>query len=245
MECSATPAVAHNHGRRGRGSNRRDLREAEILDGTSVLLTEKPLAEITVTDVTRAAGISRSSFYFYFDSRDAAVRALAERAGASIRDAITGFVAAIEDGRTADIRTGIAEYVACWRESGPLLRALRTQAATDPGLRGVWTRTTDDICGDLAAAIEHAQSAGLLPPAPPAGPDLAYVLFAMLYRAASEFPFTSTDPTAEDRLVDTLAAVFQRSLDARPQPGSAPPRWPLAADAQPRISTLTNGMEIR
>src|SRR5580700_10981909 len=55
----------------------RDGRSA-ILEATEQLLAEKPLDEITVFDVIAAAGVSRATFYLYFESKNAAVATLAE-----------------------------------------------------------------------------------------------------------------------------------------------------------------------
>lgn len=41
---------------------------AEVLRGMQLCLREKPLREITVTDIHRAAGISRATFYRLFDT---------------------------------------------------------------------------------------------------------------------------------------------------------------------------------
>ena len=41
------------------------------------LLAVKPIGEITIGELAAGANISRPTFYFYFDSRDAVVRALA------------------------------------------------------------------------------------------------------------------------------------------------------------------------
>ena len=73
---SANPAGR----RRGRPS-KGDLKEAAILDTAWHLLAEKPVTAITIEELAAGAGISRSSFYFYFDSRDAVVRALAAAGG--------------------------------------------------------------------------------------------------------------------------------------------------------------------
>src|SRR5262245_31819762 len=72
--------------RRQRPPRKGDLREAAILDRAWALLAEKPLSHITIEDLVSGARISRSSFYFYFESKDAVIRALAARVEGEIRD---------------------------------------------------------------------------------------------------------------------------------------------------------------
>src|SRR5690625_4975585 len=55
-----------------------DDREAAILATAERLLEQKPLADISVDDLARGAGISRPTFYFYFKSKDAVLLSLLE-----------------------------------------------------------------------------------------------------------------------------------------------------------------------
>ncbi|WP_327144423.1 TetR/AcrR family transcriptional regulator [Nocardia sp. NBC_01327] len=66
-------------GIRRRGTlSKGDQREAQILDATRRLLTKKPMAKLTVDDITHATDISRTSFYFYFPSKQAVLARLME-----------------------------------------------------------------------------------------------------------------------------------------------------------------------
>src|SRR5689334_12591062 len=78
-------------GSRRRGPRNGDLKEAAILDTAWELLAEKPLSLITIEDLASGAGISRSSFYFYFDSKEAVIVALSGRVADEIRDATSVF----------------------------------------------------------------------------------------------------------------------------------------------------------
>jgi len=47
-----------------------DLRET-ILAATSLLLADRSFGDLAVSDILSAAGVSRGTFYFYFDSKQA------------------------------------------------------------------------------------------------------------------------------------------------------------------------------
>src|SRR5687767_219387 len=64
---------------RRRGPRKGDLTEQAIVEGAAVLLAKQPLWSITVDQLAKGAGISRPTFYFYFESREAVLAALAER----------------------------------------------------------------------------------------------------------------------------------------------------------------------
>src|SRR3712207_3457614 len=50
-----------------------DQRRQAILDAVEQLLRERSIADLSVEDIALAAGISRSGFYFYFESKYAAL----------------------------------------------------------------------------------------------------------------------------------------------------------------------------
>ena len=60
-----------------RPARKGDLKEQAILATCERLLGEKPLGEIGVDELAAGAGISRPSFYFYFESKNAVLRAQA------------------------------------------------------------------------------------------------------------------------------------------------------------------------
>ena len=72
------PRAASTSSRR-RGARKGDQTEQAILDTAERLLGERPLAAIGIDELAAGAGISRPSFYFYFESRETVLRALAER----------------------------------------------------------------------------------------------------------------------------------------------------------------------
>lgn len=64
--------------RRG-GPTKGELREEAILDATRRLVTERPLAEVTIDDIAAAAGITRTAFYFYFPTKQAVIATLLDQ----------------------------------------------------------------------------------------------------------------------------------------------------------------------
>ena len=81
--CKVTPVKTASRPRiaRARRSTRPsgDDRELAILATAERLLDERPLADISVDDLAKGAGLSRPTFYFYFPSKDAVLLTLWER----------------------------------------------------------------------------------------------------------------------------------------------------------------------
>ncbi|GAA1656561.1 TetR/AcrR family transcriptional regulator [Actinoplanes couchii] len=65
--------------KRRTGPSKGDLREAAILDAARTLFAEQPYDAVTIDDLARAAGLSRTGFYFYFRTKAAVLTALMAR----------------------------------------------------------------------------------------------------------------------------------------------------------------------
>ena len=78
---NAVTTVSQPRAARARRSARPsgDDRELAILATAERLLEQGPIAEISVDDLAKGAGISRPTFYFYFPSKDAVLLTLLER----------------------------------------------------------------------------------------------------------------------------------------------------------------------
>ena len=87
--------VSSSRGSRGRRSARPsgDDRELAILTTAEQLLEQRPLADISVDDLAKGAGISRPTFYFYFSSKDAVMLTLFERVLVEADSALENMVA--------------------------------------------------------------------------------------------------------------------------------------------------------
>src|SRR5271154_4610090 len=73
--------VSSSRASRGRRSTRPsgDDRELAILTTAEQLLEQRSLADISVDDLAKGAGISRPTFYFYFPSKDAVLLSLLDQ----------------------------------------------------------------------------------------------------------------------------------------------------------------------
>src|SRR3984957_8735975 len=88
-------AVSSTRASRSRRSARPsgDDRELAILTTAERLLEQRPLADISVDDLAKGAGLSRPTFYFYFPSKDAVMLTLFERVIVEADSALESMVA--------------------------------------------------------------------------------------------------------------------------------------------------------
>jgi AcrR family transcriptional regulator len=207
---AATPEGVTSQTRRG--PRKGDIKEQAILATAESLLARRPLAEITIDQLARGAGITRPSFYFYFDSREAVVRALAARVGQAMYAASLGWLRRTDEAPADAIRRAVTANLRVWREHGPVLRAMGRSRDTDPEMARFWHSLADQYSTAIAAQIDRERAAGVAPPGPPRSRDLARALVAMTERFNDDASLVSPTPRGDRVLIDTLTTIWVRSI---------------------------------
>ncbi|ODQ85748.1 TetR/AcrR family transcriptional regulator [Mycolicibacterium flavescens] len=207
---AASPSRAARARRTSRPTG--DEREHAILGTLERLLAERPLAEISVDDLAKGAGLSRPTFYFYFPSKDAVLLALVEQV---INEADRNADAAM-GGMDASV-----EPAGVWKAINALFSTFGTHRAvtlagaaarpTNPEVRALWSRFMQKWIDHTTASIQAERDRGAAPTTIPAA-DLATSLNLMNERTmlasfATEQP--AVDPA---HLVDTLAHIWVTSI---------------------------------
>jgi AcrR family transcriptional regulator len=197
---------------RRRGERRGDVTERAILETAERLLSERPLSQISVEELARGAGISRPSFYFYFESREAVLRALAEGLTDALYRAAERWLDPGDRSPAEATRLAISENLDLWQKHGPVLRAVVRARETDPEIRRLWGEFVRRYVNAFADHIEHEREAGRAPSGPPSARDLAIVLLNMSDRTWYETALVRRSQAAQKALVDTMTTVWLRAV---------------------------------
>jgi TetR/AcrR family transcriptional regulator, ethionamide resistance regulator len=213
------PAPKANSARRRR-PRKGDLKEQAILETAIGLLEDRSFEEIGVDELARGAGISRPTFYFYFESKQAVLRILVEQLTEKAFDD-SDWLSGAELPPEQAIRAGIEQGVKLWREHGAVLRAGFDTWGTVPELRPYWQAITGRFVDAAAEQIRSERRAGRAPDGPPSANALATALIRMserCYYTAS----LDVEPALSDReLVTTLTTVFLRAIYGTDSPSGA------------------------
>ncbi|MBV7247895.1 TetR/AcrR family transcriptional regulator [Streptomyces sp. MW-W600-10] len=117
---------------RARSEEQRAVRRRAILDTAAAMLTELPVAQVSLNELSRRVGLAKSNVLRYFESREAV---LLELLGSAQRDWLAGldaeFAATVDAGTPAAERTDrVAATLAASLAARPVLCDLiSTQAA--------------------------------------------------------------------------------------------------------------------
>jgi TetR/AcrR family transcriptional regulator, ethionamide resistance regulator len=208
------PSASRPQGRRsaGAGPGGPQLRES-VLAATAGLLAGRSFADLAVSDILSAAGVSRGTFYFYFDSKHDVLAELVRRAVAQGHAAARPWLARPAD-PVAALRAGITAGAELWQANAPVLRAIVENWRTDPRLTALWLAQmqtfTDATVTQISADPEVLGRLGGLDITAVAS-SLTWLGERLYYLAA-----TGTPPfDDQDTLVSTMLRIWTATLYGR------------------------------
>jgi len=185
---------------------------ARLITAAAQLVATKPLRDLRVSDIARAAGIGAPSFYVYFPDVGAAVLAALEGHPQSSPELLEILDRDWSADGSACARAFVDAYLDSWQHNFALLRA-RNLAADEGDARFVEQRRGDiqPILDRLAAKVRAAQQAGHAPgdvaPAAVAG-----AISAALERLAAAPRWSRTGPELEAELRQAVAYILVSAL---------------------------------
>jgi TetR/AcrR family transcriptional regulator, ethionamide resistance regulator len=197
---------------RGRRSARPsgDDREQAILETAERLLQERGLADVSVDDLAKGAGLSRPTFYFYFPSKDAVLLTLFERVIVEADSALEELAANPPADLSNLWRNGISVFVETFGAHRAVSLAADL-ARTNGDVRELWSRFMQKWVAHIAAIIEIERARGAAPTTIPAM-ELSAAL-NLLNEKVMLSSWAGIPPAVPDAAVlDTLVHVWTTSI---------------------------------
>jgi TetR/AcrR family transcriptional regulator, ethionamide resistance regulator len=140
----------------------RNATEEAILDAARQTLADTPWERLTMDAIAKRAFVSRTAVYFYFESKDAVVERLIQRAFHDIYEAAAPYLDGIGDPRR-ELRNGLARVVAIVnREQDVFLLAARHSSRGERMPKG-WRPFIMRLVEGATARIARDQRRGLAP----------------------------------------------------------------------------------
>jgi AcrR family transcriptional regulator len=147
---TAQPAPQQN--RRSRGDRQREA----IVTAVRELLQERSFADLSVSTISERAGVARSGFYFYFDSKYAVLAVILADASEML-DQLTHDFAPREPGETpaAFAKRMVGSAAAVTANDDPVLTACTVARNTDAQIREMMDDFYDSVVDKLIALLEQ------------------------------------------------------------------------------------------
>ncbi|MBM2620515.1 TetR/AcrR family transcriptional regulator [Actinoplanes sp. LDG1-06] len=189
-----------------RAPTKGDQRERALIDAARAVFRDKSISQVTIDELAGAAGIARSGFYFYFESKQALLAALVDQRLAEADLEMAEWLAS--DGLDRDaLRRGLAGGLARWKVDGRWLREAFITPDPGPEVQHVRDRLVDEGCTMFSKRIERDARAGRTVSGPP---DLIAKMAVHLRSITFADAYANPGRHNEDELLDTLTDAILR-----------------------------------
>lgn len=203
-----------------RDTRRREL-TARLAREALALFLAQGVEAVSIDEIAAAAGISKGSFYTYFDDKPTLVRAVIETVAAPVRAALARCAGAIDAAKSpAALRAAysvLATELAVALLAQPEVVALYLQESRGPavGARAPISAFAEEIHERAVALTRAAHRLGLLKPLDPEVTAAAVVgaAEALIHRA-----FTGRDLGEPARVTEALVTMVVEGLGVRRAP---------------------------
>jgi AcrR family transcriptional regulator len=159
------PVSAGQDGPSSLPKRRGDRQRQSILRAVRELLEEKPFAELSVSTISDRAGVARSGFYFYFDSKYSALAQILAEATHELEELTQYFAPrGADESPAAFAKRMVGSAAAVHAHNDPVMSACNVARHTDAEIRKILDQQVDAVIAQLIAVIEDEVRAGTAHP---------------------------------------------------------------------------------
>jgi TetR/AcrR family transcriptional regulator, ethionamide resistance regulator len=201
------------HASRGRRSSHTssDGRKQAILATAERLLRDRPLADFSVDDLAKGAGISRPTFYFYFQSKNAVLLSLLDQMNNKAHAALTALGPKLSGDPATLWRARIEAFFEVSGSHRAVAVAGAAAKSTNPEVRQRWSALMQKWVAYTTAAIKAERKRGAAPETFPAE-DLSVALNMLSERMMAATFTAEEEAIPEERVIDTLEHIWLASI---------------------------------
>lgn len=187
-------------------------RKRALLDAARRVFEAKGFIDTRVSDIAREAHVSHGTFYTYFDTKEAVFTAVSH-------DVIDSMLASMAISiPTSDfhdrVRDSVRRFVQAYRPHSRMIGLMEQVGTFSPEMRELRLDVRDTFVKRTQRGINRMKEQGLT------DPDLDVEYTAEALGAMLEYTcyvwFALDKDFDEDRLIDTLASVWEKALSPRP-----------------------------
>lgn len=195
--------------RRSRGDRQRDAIVAAVRE----LLQEKPFADLSVSMISERAGVARSGFYFYFDSKYAVLAQILDEATRELEELTQHFAPRGPDETPAAFaKRMVGSAALTFAHNDPVMSACHVARATDAEIRRIQDEQMLAVIDQIIAVVENEIAAGTAHPISDDIPTLIRTLGATTVMAFSGDPAFLRPGDDLDRTVGVLEKLWLHAL---------------------------------
>jgi len=177
------------------------------------LLEEKPFAELSVSTISQRAGVARSGFYFYFDSKYAVLAQIMAEAAEELEER-TQYFAPRGPGESPEqfAKRMVRSAAAVYAHNDPVLTACNAARTTDAEIRDILEQQFEVVLRQITAVVEAEMKAGTAAPISDDIPTLVRTLAGTTSLVLTGDPLVTGRDDDLERRVRVLEQLWLYSL---------------------------------
>jgi AcrR family transcriptional regulator len=144
---------------------RGDKHRQAIMQAVRELLQERPFAELSVSTISLRAGVARSGFYFYFDSKYAVLAQILAEALEELEE-LTQYFAPRQPGESPEqfAKRMVGSAAAVYAHNDPVMTACNAARHTDVEIREILEQQFEVVLGQIVDVVDAEMKAATANP---------------------------------------------------------------------------------
>jgi len=195
-----------------RAQRREEIRDRLLAVVERLLAGGESYTEISVERLVSDAGLSRSTFYVYFEDKGDLLRAWFSEIEAEVESAARDWWALGRHSEREDLRRALSNVVNAYRPHTTLMAAMYDAAAFDQAVRELVQAMMDWNIAGLRKHVKAGQREGFIDPHLPAQQTAAWLTW-MAERGLHQLVREASDAEL-DRLIDAYTGIVWNTLYA-------------------------------
>jgi AcrR family transcriptional regulator len=144
---------------------RGDRQRHAIVQAVRELLQEKPFAELSVSSISDRAGVARSGFYFYFDSKYAVLAHILGEAAVELEELTQDFAPRGAGETPAEFaRRMVGSAAMVYAHNDPVMSACNLARGTDAEIREILNRYNELVIDQIMPIVQAEIGQGTAEP---------------------------------------------------------------------------------
>lgn len=192
---------------------RGDRQRHAIVQAVRELLTEKPFAELSVSTISDRAGVARSGFYFYFDSKYAVLAQILAEVAAELEEVTGDFAPRRADETPAEFaQRMVRSAAAVYAHNDPVMSACNSARNTDAEIREILDGYNEAVIDQIVPIVEAEIGNGSAEPIASDVRGLVRMLSAATAMTLSGDSLFTGPESDLDRAVEVLEKLWLHAL---------------------------------
>lgn len=177
------------------------------------LVQEVPFSELSVSAISLRAGVARSGFYFYFDSKYSVLAQILAEAAEELEE-LTQFFAPRQPGESPQefAKRMVGSAAAVYADNDPVMRACNAARHTDIEIREILDQQFEVVLRQIVTVVDAEMKAGTARPISDDLPILIRTLAGVTSLMLTGDPLLVGPDSDFDRRVRVLEQMWLNAL---------------------------------